>query len=90
MKEEYQVYIGIAAGVLTSIALLPQLIKIIRTKKVDDLSWLTMLFLVTGLGIWVWYGVTKSDLPIIITNSVSITINLLIIIFSLKFRKSKI
>ena len=86
MKEQYHVYIGIAAGILTSIALLPQLIKIIRTKKADDLSWMTLLVLLSGLGIWVWYGVIKKDVPIIITNSVSIIINLLVIIFSLKYR----
>src|SRR5687768_631729 len=84
MKAEYHLYIGIAAGILTSVALLPQLIKIIRTKKTEDLSWMTLLVLLSGLGIWIWYGVIKNDVPIIITNSVSITISLLVIIFSLK------
>ena len=88
MKEEYHLYIGIAAGVLTSIALLPQLIKIIRTKNADDLSWMTLLVLLSGLCIWLWYGVVKNDVPIIVTNSFSVVVNILIIVFSLKYKKS--
>jgi MtN3 and saliva related transmembrane protein len=84
---DYSKYIGIAAGIFTASSLLPQLVKIIRSKKAEDLSWFMFLILLAGLLGWVWYGILKTDWPIIITNSFSIVINLLILGFSLKYKK---
>ena len=80
-------YIGIAAGICTSVSLLPQLIKIIKEKKADDISYFMLAILITGLSGWVWYGIRKSDLPIILTNSFSVSVNILVIIFTAKYKK---
>jgi MtN3 and saliva related transmembrane protein len=80
-------YVGIAAGVLTSVSLLPQLIKIIREKKAEAISYFMLIILLCGLSCWVWYGVLREDLPIIITNSVSLLINSLVIIFTIRYKK---
>jgi MtN3 and saliva related transmembrane protein len=82
----YTQYIGICAGALTSISLLPQLIKIIKEKKADGVSLGMFIVLLIGIGGWIWYGIEKKDYPIIITNSFSFTVNLLILIFSLKYK----
>jgi MtN3 and saliva related transmembrane protein len=79
-------YIGIAAGILTSVSLIPQLIKIIREKKAGDISYGMLIILIAGLGCWVWYGLLQEDLPIIITNSFSFLINSLVIVFTLKYK----
>jgi MtN3 and saliva related transmembrane protein len=83
---DYTQYIGIVAGALTSISLLPQLIKIIREKKADGISLGMFIVLLIGIGGWIWYGIEKQDYPIIITNGFSFTVNLLILIFSLKYK----
>ena len=80
-------YIGIAAGILTSVSLLPQLIKIIREKQAENISYGMLLTLITGLGMWVFYGVLKEDLPIIITNSFSFLVNALVIFFTIKYKR---
>lgn len=72
--------IGIAAGVCTSVSLLPQLIKMIKEKKATDISVVMLITLLTGLVLWIWYGILKKDLPIIVTNGVSLLLNILIII----------
>ena len=89
MSSEYHLYISIAAGILTSISMLPKLIKIIRTKNAEDLSWLMLVVLLGGLSIWIWYGILKKDIPLIITNTFSVLVNILIIIFSVKYKKAK-
>ena len=81
--------VGIAAGICTSISLLPQLIKIIREKKADNISWVMLFILIAGLALWVWYGIIKNDFPIIITNSFSLLVNLLIIYFTYRYKTSK-
>ena len=78
--------IGIAAGVLTSISLLPQLIKILKEKKAKDISIMYLLILLSGLCLWVWYGFLREDLPIIITNCVSVVLNVSILILGIKYK----
>lgn len=80
------IYIGIGAGICTAISLLPQLIKIIKNKKAEDLSLFMLIILLVGLAGWVWYGILRKDYPIIITNAFSFLINVMIIIFSAMYR----
>jgi MtN3 and saliva related transmembrane protein len=80
-------WVGLAAGIFTSASLLPQLIKLLREKKAHDISLFFLVTLLIGLGLWVWYGIMKNDLPIIATNSFSIVTNLLMIIYGMKYKK---
>ena len=82
-------YVGTGAGIFTGISMLPQLIKIIREKKAEDISYFMLVILMIGLSGWVWYGIRKNDLPIIFTNVFSFLINSLIVIFSFKYKKNK-
>ncbi|MGZ8556953.1 MAG: SemiSWEET family sugar transporter [Chitinophagaceae bacterium] len=86
MPDQTQV-IGIIAGICTAISLLPQLIKIIKEKKAEDISYFMLFILLAGLAGWVWYGVLKEDYPIIITNSFSFLTNTAIIFLTIKFKK---
>jgi MtN3 and saliva related transmembrane protein len=85
--EDYSLYVGIAAGIGTAVSLIPQLIKIIKEKKADDISYFMLFFLLSGLGGWIFYGILKNDLPLIITNSFSFIANLLIIGFAIKYKR---
>lgn len=79
--------LGIVAGFLTSIAMIPQLIKVIKEKNVEDLSWVMILVLICGLSLWVWYGFIQDELPIIISNSFAVLVNFTLFICYLLFRK---
>lgn len=79
--------IGLAAGLLTSVSSLPQLVKIFKEKKADDVSKLMFWVLVAGVALWVVYGFQKNDLPIIITNIVSLVINFIVLILRYKYGK---
>lgn len=86
MPDQTQV-IGIVAGICTGISLIPQLIKIIKEKRTDDISYFMLFILLAGLAGWVWYGILKGDYPIIITNSFSFLVNIAIIFFTILYRK---
>lgn len=81
------IYVGIGAGICTAISLLPQLIRIIRTKAADDISYFMLFILLAGIGGWIWYGIIKTDYPIIITNSFSFLVNLVIIGFTFRYKR---
>jgi MtN3 and saliva related transmembrane protein len=77
---------GLAAGTLTSLSMLPQLIKLFREKKAENISVFAFVVLIGGLTLWVVYGFLKSDLPLIITNIAALLINITMIALSLKYR----
>ncbi|WP_028788995.1 SemiSWEET family sugar transporter [Terrimonas ferruginea] len=81
--------VGIAAGVLTSASLLPQLIKTFREKKSADISLIYLITLFCGLACWIWYGLLKEDYPIIITNSFSLIVNSILIVLSRIYKGNK-
>lgn len=80
--------IGISAGIFTSFSMLPQLMKMIKEKKVDDISVVMLLILLTGLALWVYYGILREDWPIILTNSFSFLLNGIIIVLRFKYQRS--
>lgn len=81
--------IGIAAGVCTAISMIPQIVKVIKEKKTEDISLFYLLVLLFGLGLWTYYGILKDDLPIIATNIFSIILNLTMITLNIVYTKSK-
>lgn len=66
--------IGFLAAMFTTLCNIPQVVKIIRTRKTDDVSALTYAALLTGLIIWTVYGILQNDWPVIIANAVSAAI----------------
>jgi MtN3 and saliva related transmembrane protein len=79
--------IGLAAGVLTASSLIPQVVKTWKEKKAEDVSLLMLVILLTGIVLWIVYGIKREDLPIIATNSVSFLVNSIMIVLRIKFRK---
>lgn len=79
--------LGLIAGALTSIASLPQVIKVFKTKNTDDLSALMLIILISGLSLWVWYGFKKHELPIILSNAFAAILNSILLICKLSFKK---
>ncbi len=78
--------IGLIAGILTACSLLPQLIKILKEKHARDVSKGMLLVLMTGVALWIYYGVLREDLPIIITNSFSLLLNFVTLYFRIKYK----
>ena len=79
--------LGLVAGGITSVAMLPQLIKVWKEKDVKDLSLWMIIVLVTGLSLWIWYGFLKDELPIILSNAFAVLVNIALLISYFKFRK---
>ena len=79
--------LGIIAGVLTSVSMIPQLIKVIRNKNADDLSWVMIMVLISGLSLWVWYGFIKDELPIILSNAFAVLVNITLLVCCMIYKK---
>lgn len=63
--------VGNVAAFLTTISFLPQAIKTIRSRNTRQLSLPMYLLFVTGVALWVCYGVFSNSTPIIIGNVIT-------------------
>lgn len=79
--------LGLFASILTSISMLPQFIKILKEKKAESVSVVMPILLVIGLASWVWYGFLKKDWIIVGANGFSVILNLLNLIFTIKYKE---
>ncbi|MFT3704812.1 MAG: SemiSWEET transporter [Agriterribacter sp.] len=82
------IFIGTAAGIFTAVSMIPQLVKIIREKKAEQVSVPMIIILLVGISLWIWYGAVRNDLPILLTNGFSFLVNVTLVYFSLKFKKA--
>lgn len=80
--------IGFVAGVFTAASMLPQVIKMFKEKKASQVSIVMIMVLMIGVSLWIYYGILKDDYPIIITNSFSLLVNLIMIILRIKYRNN--
>jgi MtN3 and saliva related transmembrane protein len=78
--------LGLAAGTITSITFLPQVIHIWKTKSAKDLSMQMLLLLVLGVTMWLAYGLLVKDTAIIYTNSMVLAMSLILVYFKIKFK----
>jgi len=72
-------YIGLAAGFLTSIAVIPQVVRTWRIKHARDISIWQPLILIAGMFLWLLYGLLLDDTPLLAANSFSIACYLLLL-----------
>lgn len=80
--------LGLAAGVCTTVAVIPQIKKAWKTKKVEDVSPGMFTILIIGVFLWVIYGITQKDLPIIAANGLSLGLNSVMLYLMLRYRKA--
>ena len=81
-------FFGYFAAILTTVAFLPQLIKTLKTKKADDVSLVTLIMFICGVGSWIIYGHAISSFPILIANIITFILNLLILVSKIYFKKN--
>ena len=81
-------FFGYFAAILTTAAFLPQLIKTLKTKKAEDVSLITLIMFITGVGSWIIYGYAISSSPILIANIITFILNLFILIFKVYFSRN--
>jgi MtN3 and saliva related transmembrane protein len=78
--------LGLAAGTITSITFVPQVIQIWKTKSAKDLSLMMLLLLITGVLMWLSYGIIVKDTAIIYTNSMVLVMSLIMLYFKFRFK----
>jgi MtN3 and saliva related transmembrane protein len=78
--------LGLVAGVLTTTAFIPQILKIYRTKSGQDISGRMFSLFSAGIVLWLIYGIALRSLPIILSNVVTLALCVIIIALKIRYR----
>lgn len=81
--------LGMAAGSISAITFLPQVIKTWKTKSADDISLLMFTFATVSVVMWLVYGIILQDVPIIYTNSLVLICSLIMLYFKFRYSNKK-
>lgn len=77
--------IGALAGALTTIAFIPQVWRIWRTRSARDLSLSMYLIFTSGVVLWFVYGLALGALPVIASNGITLLLAGTVLAMKLKF-----
>lgn len=86
MVDIYEI-IGLLAALLTTASFVPQVYKTWKTKSADSLSLTMYLVFFVGILLWLVYGIHLNSLSMIIANTITGVLAILLIIFKLKYKK---
>jgi len=78
--------LGLIAGLFTTIAFVPQVLKTWKSKQADDISLGMFVIFSIGVALWIAYGFIIGSLPVILANSITLTLALAILALKLYFR----
>lgn len=73
--------LGYVAATGTTVAFVPQLISVVKTRDTKSISLGMYIIFVIGILSWIIYGVYKKDLPLLIANSISIVLASIILVY---------
>jgi MtN3 and saliva related transmembrane protein len=76
--------LGSIAALFTTMAFVPQVMQCLRTRDLSAIS--LPMYLIFSLGVFLWlvYGVTINSMPVILANSFTLALSLLILGLKLK------
>ena len=80
--------LGYAAGAVTSLTFLPQVVKTWKDKSAKDVS--LMMFIIAAINevMWIVYGALLNNWVIIFTNSIVLAMSLTMIFLKLRYNKN--
>ena len=77
--------VGSAAGLCTTGAFLPQVIRTWRTRSTSDISLGMFSLMVFGILLWLIYGLALGDWPLIIADGISLMLATAILGLKLRY-----
>jgi MtN3 and saliva related transmembrane protein len=80
--------IGFLAGALTTIAFVPQALKMYATKSGKDVSARMLMIFSAGVVLWLIYGIMIGSLPVILSNVVTLVLSATIIALKIRYSRS--
>lgn len=79
--------VGFLAAILTTSAYIPQVYKIWKTKNAESVSLSMYLVMFLGISLWLIYSIIINKPSLILANTITLLIILMIFYFKIKSKK---
>jgi MtN3 and saliva related transmembrane protein len=76
--------LGTTAAVLTSIAFVPQVLKILKTRNTSGISLIMYALFVTGVACWLAWGLMVNQKPVIIANAATLVLSASVLLLKIR------
>jgi MtN3 and saliva related transmembrane protein len=77
---------GFVAGLLTTVAFLPQVIKVYKTKSAKDISLPMYVIFTIGIAMWIIYGFMLDSMDILIFNVITFILAITILVYKIRLK----
>ena len=78
--------LGFIAGTLTTVAFVPQVVRVWRSRSTHDISAAMFSIFSAGVVCWLLYGVYLRSWPIIVANVVTLALCTVILYFKFRYK----
>ncbi|WP_315074628.1 SemiSWEET transporter [Clostridium intestinale] len=78
--------IGSIAGILTTLAFIPQVIKVVKTKDTKSLSLGMYSMQVVGVFLWLIHGIVIRDMALVVANAITFCLSLVILVHKIIYK----
>ncbi len=78
--------VGLLAGCCTTVAFVPQLVKIWRSRSASDISYGMYLVFILGVALWLGYGVAIGSRPMVLANAAVLAQAIAVVILKRRFK----
>lgn len=77
--------IGIIAAILTTLAFVPQVMKVVKTKNTKGISIAMYIMQVTGIFLWAIHGYRIGDMAVLGANIITFMLASTVLIYKIKY-----
>jgi MtN3 and saliva related transmembrane protein len=78
-------YLGFLAAALTTVAFVPQVVKIYQDKSAKSISLKTFYIFTVGVFLWLLYGIALDSWPMIVSNIITMSLSITILVLKHKY-----
>jgi MtN3 and saliva related transmembrane protein len=82
--------IGFVAAFCTTMAFVPQLVRVLKLRSARDISLGTFLLFSIGVFFWLLYGIYSGSKPVIASNAATLVLSLSILYFKMRYRRASL
>ena len=79
-------WLGVAAGTLTTLSFVPQVLRTWRTKSTEDVSFWMLLAFNGSITLWLTYGILLRKPSIIYANGITLLLSLTLLGMKIRYR----
>ena len=81
--------LGFLAGACTTLAFLPQILQVWRTRQVADISLGMYTIFVFGVALWLAYGIWSDAPPVVAANAITLVLAGSVLVMKIRYGRGR-